>query len=106
MAKVNFTFEDSDEEMDVLICTHRWDCYDAIQELFDLVRQLYNGKTYREKYLYPVTEIDEETNEKVITGYVLEGEEDEIEPVEFIEVNYIADRLADITKNLGFVLYQ
>ena len=56
MAIIEFKFkasENIDERTDILLCANRWKLYRAIHEVDDLIRKLYSGKTYQEKYLYP-----------------------------------------------------
>jgi hypothetical protein len=106
MATTTFTFHETEEiyeRTDIKLCANRWDLYRALNEVDVLLRGLVNGKTYREKYLYPMMAVNDETDKEELTGYVLNKIGNEDNAVEFIEVDYIVERLREALDDVRFV---
>lgn len=56
MAKVEFEFDENDDRYDVNIIVNRHKLVEAVDELSDLYRKIYNGKIYDDKDVIYVKE--------------------------------------------------
>ena len=104
MATVEFKFKESEEKTDIQLCANRWKLYNVLSEVDTLVRKLFNGKTYKEVYLYPMMARDEETDKEILTGYSLNEICDGDKSTAFIEVDYIVKRLSDAIADIRYIL--
>lgn len=104
MAKVNFEFNDEEENSEIQLVVNRSKLISALYDLSDFYRQLYNGKIYDPENIVYITNdnriADDKDYEKAREeGHPLSGKG------YYIKQDWLEHKLDDILDNVRFLLY-
>lgn len=108
MSKVTFEFNsdaDINEQDEIAMCTHRHAMWCAINEVNNLIRKLYNGRTYNTEYFYPIGEQKSEFGAvRTIYSQQRPADVSQEKAVEFIKVDWIIDELSKSIEDIKFLV--
>ena len=108
MGKTIFKFDSDSEKSDIELCAHRWELFEAISEIRDLLRELRKNAYCRQRYMYPIGTSEDEFGRPRFEYATLIADEhvSEKDAVAFIEVDKIIGDLEEALEDVKDTIWR